>query len=239
VWPVPGRCASHGTATYDSSRPAQDSCSLGLLDRTPATDFEEASGAAQAAPGIPVQCVVSERARARNAQCPWFWSTTTSKSQEFGGLQPRDEPSRNPSLGLPRVGGEPHRGRPVFSGPALAANGGANVWHILLDPSWLHKQASVGLRCRRLLELLKPSDPVGHLLWPRDVLAHRPSAKSGTPPSSSARHATAAHTSSSSTHLMFGSAALLHPRDERSSHLAFGWSRPHHGANRRCHSVTE
>jgi hypothetical protein len=34
----------------------------------PATDFEEASGAAQAAPGIPVQCVVSERARARNAQ---------------------------------------------------------------------------------------------------------------------------------------------------------------------------
>jgi hypothetical protein len=36
-----------------------------------------------------------------------------SKSQEFGGLQPRDERSRNPSLGLPRVGGEPHRGRPV------------------------------------------------------------------------------------------------------------------------------
>ena len=117
MWPVPGRCASHGTATYDSSRPAQDSCSLGLLDRTPATDFEEASGAAQAAPGIPVQCVVSERARARNAQCPWFWSTTTSKSQEFGGLQPRDERSRNPSLGLPRVGGEPDRGKPVFSGP--------------------------------------------------------------------------------------------------------------------------
>ena len=28
----------------------------------------------------------------------------------------------------------------------------------------------------------------------------------------------------------------LHPRDERSSHLEFGWSRPH-GANRRCHSV--
>jgi hypothetical protein len=26
----------------------------------------------------------------------------------------------------------------------------------------------------------------------------------------------------------------LHPRDERSSHLEFGWSRPH-GANRRCH----
>ena len=57
--------------------------------------------------------------------------------------------------------------------------GGANVWHILLDSSWLHEQAAVGLRCRRLLELLKPSDPVGHLLRPRDVLAHRPSAKSG------------------------------------------------------------
>ena len=28
----------------------------------------------------------------------------------------------------------------------------------------------------------------------------------------------------------------LHPRDERSSQLEFGWSRPH-GANRRCHSV--
>ena len=41
---------------YDSSRPAQHSCSLGSLDRTPATDFEEASGAAQAAPGIPVRC---------------------------------------------------------------------------------------------------------------------------------------------------------------------------------------
>ena len=27
----------------------------------------------------------------------------------------------------------------------------------------------------------------------------------------------------------------LHPRDERSSHLEFGWSRPH-GANRRCHT---
>jgi len=53
--------AHHGTArrrrrVYDSSRPAQHSCSLGSLDRTPATDFEEASGAAQAAPGIPVRC---------------------------------------------------------------------------------------------------------------------------------------------------------------------------------------
>ena len=30
----------------------------------------------------------------------------------------------------------------------------------------------------------------------------------------------------------------LHPRDERSSHLEFGWSRPH-GANRRWHSEAE
>jgi hypothetical protein len=29
--------------------------------------------------------------------------------------------------------------------------------HILLDPSWLHEQAAAGLRCKRLLELLKPS----------------------------------------------------------------------------------
>jgi hypothetical protein len=93
---------------------------------------------------------------------------------------------------MPRVDGEPDRGRPVFFGQRI---GGANVWHILLDPSWLHEQAAAGLRCKRLLELLKPSDPVGHLLRPRDVLAHRPSPKSGTPPSSSARHATAAHTS--------------------------------------------
>ena len=86
VWPVAvagRRCTSHGTATYDRRTTPQDqlksdSCSLGLLDRTPATDFEEASGAAQAAPEIPVQCVVSERARARNAQCPWYWSTTTA-----------------------------------------------------------------------------------------------------------------------------------------------------------------
>jgi len=64
VWPIPGRaaaCASRDSGARrvgddDSSRPAQDSCSLGSLDRTPATDFEEASGAAQAAPGIPVRC---------------------------------------------------------------------------------------------------------------------------------------------------------------------------------------
>jgi hypothetical protein len=43
---------------------------------------------------------------------------------------------------------------------------------------------------------------------PRDVLAHRPSAKSGAATSSSARHATAAHTSSSLTRLMLGSAAF-------------------------------
>ena len=120
-------------------------------------------------------CIVSERGHAKGtrSQCPWYWirSTPTSKSQEFGGLQPRDERSRHPSLGLPRVSAESDTGRPIFSGPANWWRiGGANVWHILLDPSWLHEQAAVGLRCRRLLELLKPSDPVGHLLRPRDVL---------------------------------------------------------------------
>ena len=53
--------------------------------------------------------------------------------------------------------------------------------HILLDPSWLQtsKPLPDSAATKRLLELLKPSDLVGHLLRPRDVLAHRPSAKSG------------------------------------------------------------
>ena len=42
------------------------------------------------------------QARARNAPGTGQ-STPTSKNQEFGGLQPRDERSRHPSLGLPRV----------------------------------------------------------------------------------------------------------------------------------------
>ena len=96
------------------------------------------------------------------------------------------------------------------------------VWHILLDPSWLHEQAAAGLRCKRLLEFLKPSDPVGHLLRPRDVLAHRPSAKSGTPPSSPARHATAAHTSSSSTRLMLGSVAFTLAMSARATSSSAG-----------------
>ena len=202
-----------------------------------ATDFEEASGAAKAAPGIPVQCVVSERVRARNAQCPWYWSTTTSKSQEFGGLQPRDERSRHPSLGLPRVGGQPDRGRPVFSGPV-------NWWRKSLAHSSRSKLAARASRCRTPLQALA-----------RASQADRPSRS----PASASRcscpsperkvgrrqarlpdimvNATAANTSSSSTRLMLGSVVgSLHPRDERSSHLEFGWSRPH-GANRRCHSV--
>jgi len=154
-------------------------------------------------------CVlVSGRARARNAL--WYWSTPTSKSQEFGrnsvGTRrpsaSRCERSRHPSLGLPRVGAESDRGRPIFSGPSelVAQKSGQ---HILLDPSWLHEQAAAGLRCKRLLELLKPSDPVGHL--PRPPVAR---AQSRAPPSSSARHATAAHTSSSTTRLMLGSVAF-------------------------------
>ena len=97
--------------------------------------------------------------------------------------------------------------------------------HILVGPSWLHEQAAAGLRCKHLLELLKPSDPVGHLLRPRDVLAHRPSAKSGTPPSSSARHATAAHTSSSSTRLMLGSAAFTLAMSARATSSSAGVGR--------------
>jgi hypothetical protein len=107
----------------------------------------------------------------------------------------------------------PDRGRPVLFGPV-------NWWrkrrlaHSSRSKLAVHEQAAVGLRCRCLLEFLKLSDPVGHLRRPYDgldvtcVLAHRPSAKSGTPPSSPARHATAAHTSSSSTRLMLGSAAF-------------------------------
>jgi hypothetical protein len=76
-----------------------------------------------------------------------------------------------------------------------------------------------------VLELLKPSDPVGHLLRPRDVLAHRPSAKSGTPPSSSTRHATAAHNSSSSTRLMLGSAAFTLAMSARATSSSAGVGR--------------
>ena len=95
--------------------------------------------------------------------------------------------------------------------------------HILLDPSWLHEQAAVGLRCKRLLELLKPSDPIGHLLRPRDVLAHRPSANGlGAPPSSPARHATVAHSSSSSTRLMLGSVAFTLAMSARATSSSAG-----------------
>jgi len=73
-------------------------------------------------PRLGFLCIVSERGHAKGtrSQCPWYWirSTPTSKSQEFGGLQPRDKRSRHPSHGMPRVDGEPDRGRPVFSGPA-------------------------------------------------------------------------------------------------------------------------
>ena len=62
-------------------------------------------------------CNVSERVYALAMPLVLNWSTPTSKAQEFGGFQPRDERSRNPSLGLQRVGGEPDRGMPVFSGP--------------------------------------------------------------------------------------------------------------------------
>ena len=59
-------------------------------------------------------CVVScsERARARNWPIPLPLVLVNIHLEE-----PRDERSRHPSLGLPRVGGEPDRGRPVFSGP--------------------------------------------------------------------------------------------------------------------------
>ncbi len=59
VWPVAvagRRCTSHGTATYDRRTTPQDqlksdSCSLGLLDRTPATDFN-------AKPRLRVQAII-------------------------------------------------------------------------------------------------------------------------------------------------------------------------------------
>ena len=85
--------------------------------------------------------------RARNAQCPWYWSTTTSKSQEFGGLQPRDERSRHPSLGLPRVSAESDTGRPIFSGPA-------NWWRKCLAHSSRSKLAARASRCQSPLQAL-------------------------------------------------------------------------------------
>ena len=73
------------------------------------------------------------QARARNAPGTGQ-STPTSKNQEFGGLQPRDERSRHPSLGLPRVGAESDRGRPIFSGPV-------NWWRKSLASTFFSIQA--------------------------------------------------------------------------------------------------
>jgi len=108
--------------------------------------------------------------------------------------------------------------------------------HILLDPSWLHEQAAAGLRCKRLLELLKPSDPESVTCFGLDMfLAHRPGANGlGTP-----RQARLPDMRQWPTHQQLvdpldARVGSLHPRDERSSHLEFGWSRPH-GANRRWH----
>ena len=109
--------------------------------------------------------------------------------------------------------------------------------HILVGPSWLHEQAAAVLRCKRLLELLKVAERPSR----SPALASRCSCpsperiESRSPPSSSARHATAAHTTAARRRPFDARVGSLHPRDERSSHLEFGWSRPH-GANRRCHT---
>ena len=95
--------------------------------------------------------------------------------------------------------------------------------HILVGPSWLHEQAAAGLRCKHVLELLKPSDPVGHLLRPRDVLTHHPSAKSVAAKLVCPTCDCGAH--QQLVDPLDARVGSLHPRDERSSHLEFRWSR--------------
>ena len=107
--------AHHRTARRTYVTPAQHSCSL-WTRWTVRQQLTLRRHQAGPKPRLGSLCVlVSGRARARNA--PWYWSTLTSKS----GVQPRDERSRHPSLGLPRVGTESDRGRPIFSGPV-------NLW---------------------------------------------------------------------------------------------------------------
>ena len=177
---------------------------------------------------------VRGHAKGTRSQCPWYWSTPTSKSQEFGGLQPRDERSRNPSLGLPRVGGEPDRGRPGFSGPV-------NWWRKSLAHSSRSKLAARASRCRTPLQALA-----------RASQAERPSRSPASAsrcscPSSERKVGHAAKlvcpTCDCGAHQQLvdpldARVGSLHPRDERSSHLEFGWSRPH-GANCRWHSEAE
>jgi hypothetical protein len=54
--------------------------------------------------------------------------------------------------------------------------------HILVDPSWLHEQAAAASLQKHLLELLKPSDPVGHLLLGLEMFLPIARAQSRAPP---------------------------------------------------------
>eukprot|EP00964_Phaeocystis_antarctica_P110591 scaffold74939_cov30-Phaeocystis_antarctica.AAC.2 len=105
-----------------------------------------------------------------------------------------------------------------------------NAWHVLFDPSRLHRQVAVGLRCRRLLGLLKPSDPRDYLRRPRDGLAYLVRA--------SGRHAAklACPTCDCSAHQLLvdpldARVGRLHPRDERERELACRRSLPAHLGN--------
>jgi hypothetical protein len=101
--------------------------------------------------------------------------------------------------------------------------------HILLGPSWLHEQAAqcppdTPLQAFARASQAKRPTVVGHLLRPRDVLAHRPSAKSGAAKlvCPTLRRTPAAR---SSTSLMLGSAAFTLAMSARATSSSAGVGR--------------
>jgi len=175
-------------------------------------------------------CIVSERGHAKGtrSQCPWYWirSTPTSKSQEFGGLLPRDKRSRHPSHGMPRVDGEPDRGRPVFSGPA-------NWWRKSLAHSSRSKLTARASRCRTPLQAFARASQGSRATHSRSpASASRCSCPSPERKRLARRQARLPATCDCGAHQQLvdpldARVGSLHPRDERSCHLEFGWSRPH------------
>ena len=77
------RCAHHGTARRRRTTPqGQLNTPVHWARWTVRQQLTLRRHQARPKPRLGSLCVVSERARARNAL--WYWSTPTSKSQEFG-----------------------------------------------------------------------------------------------------------------------------------------------------------
>ena len=84
---------------------------------------------------------------------------------------------------------------------------------------------AVGLGCKRLLESFSSRATQSVTCFGLEMFLPIARAQSRAPPSSSARHATATHTSSSSTRLMLGSAAFTLAMSARATSSSAGVSR--------------